>query len=166
MKGSREMLMLPATRYSAHEDGGFRPRLPAGRPQEELSWRSVRDVYDASPCEFDFVRLSSNGRQNRENDLARRNRYRLQAYCGMGFELSFYFTSHACCRRRCRFLGRLCSRRRASCAKAANFFGHSLVNKTIERDAVPARQKDSPPLQGGREAKREAEVLFVFVVVH
>jgi len=106
--------------------------LPAGRPQEQVSWRLVPDVSDASPCEFYFVRLSRYERENRENNMARGNGYRLQAYYGKGSELSFHFASHACGKRRCRFLGRPCCRERTPFAKAVDFFRHSLAYKVIE----------------------------------
>src|ERR1700730_3923601 len=115
-----------------------------GRPQKEVSWRSIPDVSDASRCEFYFVRLSRRGRENRENSMACRNRYRLQAYYGIGTEPSFHFASHARSNRLCRFLVGPCCRRRALCAKAANSFRHSQAYKVIERDTVFARQKLGP----------------------
>ena len=111
-------------------------RSMTGRPPKEVSWRSIPDVSDASPCEFYFVRLSRHGRENRENSMTCRNRDRLQAHYGIGTELCFHFASHARSKRLCRFLVR-----RAPCVKAANFFRHSQAYKVIERDAVLARQK-------------------------
>src|ERR1700688_1481699 len=115
------------------------PWLMTGRPQKEVSWRSIPDVSDASPCEFYFVRLSRHGRENREHSMTWRNRFRLQAHYGIGTETCFHFASHARSKPLCRFLVRPCCRRRAPCPKAGNFFRHSQAYKVIERDDVLAR---------------------------
>src|SRR5580692_506031 len=112
-----------------------------GRPQKEVSWRSIPDVSDVSPCEFYFIRLSRHGCENRENNMTWRNRFRLQAHYGIGTEPCFHFASYSRSKRLRRFLVRPCLRRRAPRAKAADFFRHSQAYKVIERDAVLVRQK-------------------------
>ena len=139
--------------------------LPAGRPQKQVSWRLVPDVSDASPCEFYFVRLSRYGRENRENSMAGRNRYCLQALYRIGGELARNFASHASYKLRCGFWVRSRRRSRTPCAKAVNLFRHRLAYKVVERDTVPGRQKLGPIFQRGRKAKSEADTLS-FVVTH
>jgi len=79
--------------------------------------------------------------------MACRDCYRLQAYYGIGSEVTFHFAAHARGKGLCRFLVRAYCRMSALGAKTANFFRHSQAYKVIQRNPFLARQKLGPFFQ-------------------